>query len=78
MTDTGNAPSFARDIKPLFRELDRDEMDYIFDLWNYQDVSTHAQSILERVEDGSMPCDQEWPEEQIALFRAWMAAGMPA
>ena len=31
---------------------------------------------LERVADGSMPCDAEWPQEQIALFRAWIDTGM--
>ena len=72
------APSFAQDIKPLFREEDRDAMSYIFDLWDYNDVSANADSILERIEDGSMPCDEEWPEERIALLRRWIDAGKPA
>ncbi len=76
---TGNSPlSFARDIQLLFREDDREAMEYAFDLWNYHDVSTHAQSILERLEDGSMPCDGEWPAEQINVLRRWIDAGMPA
>lgn len=70
--------SFEKDIKPLFRELDRDEMDFVFDLWSYQDVSTHADNILERVEDGTMPCDDEWPAEKIDLFRRWIEEGKPA
>jgi len=70
--------SFEKDIKPLFRELDRDEMDFVFDLWSYEDVSTHADNILERVEDGTMPCDGEWPAEKIDLFRRWIAEGKPA
>ena len=78
MTMADGTLSFARDIQPLFREDDRDAMDYIFDLWNYQDVRTHAQIILERLEDGTMPCDEEWPEERIDLFRRWINAGMPA
>jgi len=78
MTTTGDTPGFAHDIQPLFRELDRDEMNYIFDLWKYEDVRDHAESILERIEDGSMPCDEEWPEERIALFRRWIDGGMPA
>ncbi len=44
--------SFARDIKPLFREDDRNAMDFAFDLWDYQDVSNNADGILERLEDG--------------------------
>jgi hypothetical protein len=78
MTATNDTPSFERDIRPLFRELDREEMNYVFDLWSYNDVRTHAENILDRLSDGSMPCDGEWPEEQIDLFRRWMDAGMPA
>ena len=78
MTTTNNIPSFGRDIRPLFRELDRDEMDYVFDLWSYDDVRVHAENILDRLSDGSMPCDGEWPEAQIDLFRRWIDAGMPA
>jgi hypothetical protein len=70
--------SFARDIQPLFRESDRDAMEYAFDLWDYNDVCTYAQNILERLSDGSMPCDDEWPEEQINQFQNWIDAGMPA
>ena len=70
--------SYARDIRPLFRESDRDAMEYAFDLWDYNDVCTNAEDILERLSDGSMPCDGEWPEGQIAQFRRWIEAGMPA
>jgi len=70
--------SYARDIRPLFRQSDRESMQFAFDLWNYQDVRRHATDILERLTDGSMPCDGEWPEAQVALFRSWVEAGMPA
>jgi hypothetical protein len=70
--------SFAKDIKPLFREEDKEAMDYIFDLSSHQDVSTHAENILDRIEDGSMPCDEEWPAERIDLFRRWIEEGKPA
>ena len=73
-----NTLSFARDIKPLFRESDRDSMKFAFDLWDYNDVCRHAGDILERLEDGSMPCDEEWPGEQITQFERWMDVGMPA
>ncbi len=78
MAIDSSAPSFARDIQPLFRETDRDSMTFAFDLWDYNDVRTYAQDILERLQDGSMPCDGEWPQEQIAIFQRWMVAGMPA
>lgn len=78
MTTGSNVPGFARDIQPLFREDDRFAMDFAFDLWDYQDVCTHAENILERIEDGSMPCDREWTPEQIDLLRRWIATGMSA
>ncbi|HEY0756602.1 MAG TPA: hypothetical protein VGD98_21800 [Ktedonobacteraceae bacterium] len=78
MTTGSTAPGFAQDIKPLFRADDRDAMEYIFDLWNYDDVRDQANNILERLEDGSMPCDGEWPQAQIELFRSWITAGTPA
>jgi hypothetical protein len=67
--------SFANDIKPLFREQDRLAMDFVFDLWSYDDVKTEADNILERLVDGTMPCDAEWPPEQIAAFRDWIEGG---
>jgi hypothetical protein len=78
MAGPAQAPSYEDDIKPLFREMDRDSMDFAFDLWNYQDVSGNADDILERLEGGSMPCDGAWAAERIALFRRWVEAGMPA
>lgn len=71
-------PSFEQDIKPLFREYDRENMSYSFDLWSYEDVKGHADDILDRLEEGDMPCDSPWPDEQIATFRAWMDDGMEA
>jgi hypothetical protein len=76
MSDQGAAPSYERDIQSLFRDVDRARMEWAFDLWSYDDVKTNAPAILERVQDGSMPCDGEWPEDQVATFRRWMEAGM--
>lgn len=78
MTTSDSTPSFVKDIQPLFREEDRDTMKFAFDLWKYDDVRQHADTILERLEDGSMPCDGEWLEEYISLFSRWIDAGMPA
>ena len=66
------------DIKPLFRERDRDSMRFAFDLWSLDDVSTHADAILDRLEAGTMPCDGAWPAERVAVFRRWIDAGKPA
>jgi hypothetical protein len=69
--------SFEADIRPLFREFDREEMEWALDLWSYDDVKTNAAAILERVEDGTMPCDPPWTEDKIAVFRAWVGSGTP-
>lgn len=76
MSDQG-AVSFERDIRPLFRDKDRQRMEWAFDLWNRADVAENAEQILERLEDGDMPCDGAWSPDQIGLFRAWMDGGSP-
>lgn len=53
-------------------------MEFAFDLWSRDDVAANGDAILERLRDGSMPCDGPWPAEQIALFRRWVEAGAPA
>jgi hypothetical protein len=64
--------SFARDIRPLFRDSDIAEMRFAFDLSDYEDVKDNAEAIHERLSKGSMPCDGPWPEAQVARFRQWM------
>jgi len=71
------APRFETEIKPLFREHDRDSMIRFFDLWSLDDVSRHADAILARLEAGDMPCDGAWPQEQVDLFRSWAESGKP-
>jgi hypothetical protein len=73
----GETPSFDRDIKNLFRGSDREAMLGAFDLWSYDDVSKHAAPILERLQDGTMPCDGAWPPANVAIFARWVAGGMP-
>ena len=71
-------PSFAADIRPLFRDSDVAAMSSFFDLSSYEEVREHAGQIYERLEDGSMPCDGGWPASQVATFKAWIDAGTPA
>jgi hypothetical protein len=66
---------FSRQIMPLFREEDRAQMVFAFDLWAYDDVKENAEAILERLEDGTMPCDAPWQTESIASFRRWIDGG---
>ncbi|MBD0289728.1 MAG: hypothetical protein ICV74_00625 [Thermoleophilia bacterium] len=77
-SDAPGAPSFRRDVRLLFRDDDVEAMEYVFDLSSYEDVRANAEEIYERVAEGSMPCDEEWPEERVQLFRRWIDAGMPA
>jgi hypothetical protein len=67
--------SFEQDIRPLFREQDRLNMEFMFDLWSYDHVKEDATNILDRIEDGTMPCDQPWDESRITLLRRWIAGG---
>jgi hypothetical protein len=73
----GEGLSFEGDIRPLFREKDRQRMEWAFDLWRYEDVKGNSEGILERLEAGDMPCDEAWPAEQIEKFRSWVQGGMP-
>jgi len=66
---------FERDIRPLFRTGDVDEMSFAFDLSSWTDVRQHANSIYERLAEGTMPCDAPWPDEAVALFRRWIDEG---
>jgi hypothetical protein len=68
-------PGFAADIRPLFRDQDVEEMQFAFDLGQYDDVKSNAADIYERLADGSMPCDGPWAADRIALFRQWMDGG---
>jgi len=68
--------SFATHIKPLFRQHDRQSMERAFDLWSFDDVRAHASDILERVKNGSMPCDGAWPSERVQVFQRWVDSDM--
>jgi hypothetical protein len=69
---------FERHIKPLFREQDRASMKWAFDLWSYTDVKAHAAAIVDRLRDGSMPCDGAWSAEKVSVFQRWIDSGMAA
>jgi hypothetical protein len=66
---------FTRDIRPLFRDKDIEEMAFAFDLSQYDDVKANASGIYDRLRDGSMPCDEPWTDEQISLFDRWIQEG---
>jgi hypothetical protein len=76
--DQGSQLSFARDIRPLFREKDRESMLKAFDLFDYADVSDHADAIVAELRSGKMPCDGAWPSSQVETVQRWIDAGKPA
>lgn len=79
MTD-GPAPSFAKDIRPLFTDMDIAHMKPAgLDLSNRDDVAKHADAILNTVKSGTMPPpssgEPRWTGEMVALFEKWKAGG---
>ena len=77
MADSTEPVSFETDIKVLFRERDHKSMEFAFDLWSIEDVSQNADAILDRLQDGTMPCDGAWPRAQVELFERWVASCKP-
>jgi hypothetical protein len=74
----GGAVNFARDIRPLFRDKDRDSMLSAFDLFDYESVVEHADAILGALRGGRMPCDGAWPAAQLETLQQWIDLGKPA
>jgi CDGSH-type Zn-finger protein/truncated hemoglobin YjbI len=75
LAEPADTVSFARHIKSLFRRKDQQSMSYAFDLWSHEDVTKHAQAILQQVRDGTMPCDGAWPQAYVDAFQRWIATG---
>ncbi len=66
---------FEAHIRPLFREKDRTSMRFAFDLWSRDDVRRGAPDILQRLRDGTMPCDGAWPRSWTDVFARWTESG---
>ena len=52
----GEKLSFEQDIRPLFRQKDRDSMVTAFDLFDYADVVENAEAIVGSLRGGQMRC----------------------
>lgn len=79
------AVSFAKDIRPLFTDMDIAHMKgfgVALDDFDYMRDPAHAQKVLDRVSAGTMPPrrsgEPPWPPETVQLFRDWIAAGYQA
>ena len=53
--DSEEPVSFETHIKTMFREPDRRSMEFAFDLWSRDDVSEHADAILDRIKRATCP-----------------------
>ena len=71
----GEPVSFGGHIRALFRHQDRQSMLFAFDLWSYDEVAAHADAILARLREGSMPCDGAWPPDRLETFQRWTDTG---
>jgi hypothetical protein len=76
------APSFAKDIRPLFTATDVQHMSFLFDLSSFADVKQFSAAILDRISRDAtdpqlMPPAPEgpWPPAQVQLFKAWIDGG---
>ena len=70
--------SFERDIRPMFRDKDRDSMLSAFDLFDCGDVAENADAIVGSLRSGQMPCDGAWPDADVDKLQQWIDAGKPA
>jgi len=74
------ALSFAKDIRPLFTDVDVAHMQAAgLDLSSFDDVKKNAANILAVVTAGTMPPPQAggvpWAPEMCEKFRRWMDQG---
>jgi hypothetical protein len=76
------APSFAKDIRPLFTDEDVKHMSFAFDLSSFADVKANSPAILDRVGRAAtdpllMPPAPRgpWSAAWVQLFKDWIAGG---
>lgn len=75
-------PRFESHIRHMIRRLDHERMAFKMDLWNYDDVVSHADVIIERIsaDNNRMPPIDHggpWPEEWVNLFKRWKDLKFP-
>lgn len=79
MTD-GIALSFAKDVRPMFTDLDIEHMKAAgIDLSDRMEVETHADAIYRTVSEGTMPPassgEARWSQAMCERFKAWQDRG---
>ncbi len=75
------ALSFAKDIRPMFTDIDVEHMKgFGMDLSSHDDVVNHADAIYSVVVSGAMPpsgSGTRWTTEQCDRFKAWQNQNCP-
>jgi uncharacterized membrane protein len=74
--------SFARDIRPMFTDMDVDHMEpFGIDLSSPEDVAKNADAIYETVSQKTMPPknsgEPQWTDDMCARFKEWQNQGCP-
>jgi hypothetical protein len=73
--------SFARDIRPMFTDVDVQHMKFAMDLSERDSVFDNADAIYNAVSSGSMPPadsgERAWSPEMCARFKSWKDTGGP-
>lgn len=74
--------SFAKDIRPMFSDLDVEHMKpFGMDLSNRDDVMNNAAAIYADVSTGRMPPrssgEEPWTVAMCERFKAWQSQGCP-
>jgi hypothetical protein len=77
-----DALSFAKDIRPMFTDMDVDHMKGMMNLADRDSVFQHADAIYDSVSHGRMPPassgETRWTSDMCATFKAWKDQGGPA
>jgi hypothetical protein len=78
----GEQLSFARDIRPMFTDIDIAHMKIAgIDLSDRNEVMTHADAIYQTVSTGAMPPpssgEAPWTADMCDRFKRWQAADCP-
>lgn len=70
-------PVFELHILPMIRASDREHMLFKLDMWDYDAVVAHADTIATRaaVDMPTAATGGPWPEEWVALFQRWRETG---
>lgn len=73
--------SFARDIRPMFRQVDLEHMSsmgVLLDDYTFMSQRSHAEKVLAVLKDKKMPPGGPfWEQKQLDILASWIDAGCP-